>query len=226
MSYKGEDGKPTGIEPTIVLAVGKVLGLEIEFQPAGTDAAVAGLQSRRYDMAVGSYISNKPRLQYADIVSYAKYGQGIATGPKNRSLTFETLCGHSVAVAKGNVQQTVMVPELNKKCQSEGKAALDEKVFPEESAIFLAVLSGRVEAALLNEITIRYHAVQSDGRLVLAQGGYSTAPRGILIQKNGLSDAVLRAIQDLGKDGTLAAIFDSAGLSAVAIASPELNITN
>lgn len=226
MSYKGEDGKPSGVEPTIVLAVGKELGMTVEFQPAGTDAAVAGLQSHRYDMAVGSYISNKPRLQYADIISYAKYGQGIATAPKNRTLTFDSLCGHSVAVAKGNVQQTVMVPELNKKCQSQGKALLEEKVFPDESAIFLAVLSGRVEAALLNEITIRYHAAQSDNRLVLAQGGYSTAPRGILIQKNGLASAVLRAVQDLAKTGTLAAIFDADGLSAVAITNPELNISN
>jgi polar amino acid transport system substrate-binding protein len=226
MSYKGADGKPAGVEPAIVAAVAKVLDLKVEFLPASTDAAVAGLQSHRYDMAVGSYISNKPRQQYADIISYAKYGQGVATAPKNKSLTFETLCGHSVAVAKGNVQQTVMVPALTAKCKTAGQPALDEKVFPEESAIFLAVLSGRVDAALLNEVTIRYHAAQSKGRLVLAEGGYSTAPRGILIQKNGLADAVLRAIRDLASNGTLAQIFADAGLSAVAISQPELNITN
>jgi len=226
MSFKGEDGQPAGAEPAIVRAVAKSLGLTVDFSAGGTDAAVAGLQSRRYDMAIGSYISNKQRLQYADIISYLKYGQGIATAPKNRNLTFETLCGRSVAVAKGNVQQTVMVPELSKKCQSEGKPVLDEKVFPEESAIFLAVMSGRVDAALLNEVTIRYHADRADGRLVLAQGGYSTAPRGILVQKNGLAQAVFRAISDLAKDGTLIKIFENVGLGAVAIATPELNITN
>jgi len=226
MSYKGEDGQPSGAEPAIVLAVGKALGLQIDFQPGGTDAAVGGLQSKRYDLAVGSYISNKQRLQYADIISYLKYGQGIATAPKNSSLTFQTLCGRSVAVAKGNVQQTVMVPELSAKCKAEGKPVLDEKVFPEESAIFLAVMSGRVDAALLNEVTIRYHAAQAKGQLVLAEGGYSTAPRGILIQKNGLAEAVLRAVQDLAAEGTLTKIFTATGLSAVAIAKPELNISN
>lgn len=223
LSFVMADGVATGIEVDLVRAISKLLDVNVTFQAAKLEALIPGLQAGRYQTASIGMTSTKAREALVDMTSYSKYGQGITVKKGSPEVKYATSCGVRVAVLNGTVQHNVLVPKISADCKAAGKEGVIINVFPDPSALFLAVMSGRVDAAMMNDATIAYFVDQSNGELVISDAGYSSERKAIMIGKDtGLSDAFLQALKKLYEDGTTAAILAAWGLKDVAV-EPRLN---
>jgi polar amino acid transport system substrate-binding protein len=217
-----EDGKTIiGTDADLADAIGTVLGLDVEKKNATFDSIIPGLAADKYDIALSSFTDTKEREETVDMVTYLTAGTGFYTlADKPTEVTgVADLCGKTVAVQKGTVQQED-VEAQNKKCDD----PIDLKVFTQQTDVDLAITSGRAQVAMADSPVASYAVKQSDGTLKSTGEDYDTAPYGIAINKNTeLAPAIQAAVQVLIDDGTYAAILKKWGLESGAITESKIN---
>lgn len=217
-----EDGKTIiGTDADLADAIGKTLGLEVEKKNATFDSIIPGLAAGKFDIALSSFTDTKEREQTVDMVTYLTAGTGFYTNAdKPTEVTgVEDLCGKTVAVQKGTVQQED-VEAQTKKCDE----PIDIKVFTQQTDVDLAISSGRAEVALADSPVAAYAVKQSDGSLKSTGKDYDSAPYGIAInKKTELTPAIQAAVQELIDNGTYAAILKKWGLESGAITTSKIN---
>lgn len=217
-----EDGKTIiGTDADLADAIGTVLGLDVEKKNATFDSIIPGLAADKYDIALSSFTDTKEREETVDMVTYLTAGTGFYTlADKPTEVTgVADLCGKTVAVQKGTVQQED-VEAQNEKCDDK----IDLKVFTQQTDVDLAITSGRAQVAMADSPVASYAVKQSDGTLKSTGEDYDTAPYGIAINKNTeLAPAIQAAVQVLIDDGTYAAILKKWGLESGAITESKIN---
>jgi polar amino acid transport system substrate-binding protein len=218
-----EDGKTIiGTDADLADAIGTVLGLDVEKKNATFDSIIPGLAAGKFDVALSSFTDTKEREQTVDMVTYLTAGTGFYTNadkPTEVTNGVEDLCGKTVAVQKGTVQQDD-VEAQSKKCPE----PIDLKVFTQQTDVDLAISSGRAQVALADSPVAAYAVKQSDGALKSTGKDYDSAPYGIAInKKTELTPAIQAAVQTLIDDGTYAAILKKWGLESGAITESKIN---
>ena len=114
------------------------------------------------------------------------------------------LCGKTVAVEKGTVEQEEATKQ-SKTCTKEGKKAVNVLSFPGQNPVNLAIASGRAEVGMADSPVVAYQIKQSSGQFKLVGESYDFAPYGIAIPKNsGMAPPILAALKALMADGTYA----------------------
>src|ERR1700741_4859633 len=63
-----------GMDVDLGKAIGKVLGVEVQFVNASFDGILAGLQAGRYELGMSSFTDTKEREQTVDFVTYFEAG--------------------------------------------------------------------------------------------------------------------------------------------------------
>ncbi len=217
-----EDGKTIiGMDSDLATAIGQTLDLDVEKQNVTFDAILPGLAADKYDIAISSFTDTKEREQTVDMVTYFTAGTGFYTNAENPTdvETVADLCGKTVAVQKGTVQQED-VEAQNEKCDK----PINVEVFSEQTDVDLAITSGRADVALADSPVAAYAVKQSDGRLASTGKDYDSAPYGIAVNKdNGMTEAIQKAVQSLIDNGTYAEILEKWGVSGGAIDESKIN---
>ncbi len=217
-----EDGKTIiGMDSDLATAIGQTLDLDVEKQNVTFDAILPGLAANKYDIAISSFTDTKEREQTVDMVTYFTAGTGFYTNAENPTdvETVADLCGKTVAVQKGTVQQED-VEAQNEKCDK----SINVEVFSEQTDVDLAITSGRADVALADSPVAAYAVKQSDGRLASTGKDYDSAPYGIAVNKdNGMTEAIQKAVQSLIDNGTYAEILEKWGVSGGAIDESKIN---
>src|SRR5205085_426758 len=114
-----------GMDPDLVTALGQVMGLKVKVVNVTFDAIIPGLAAGKYDMGASSFTDTKEREKTVDFVTYLSVGESFLTkaGSGVSPKTLADLCGHTVAVEKGTVEETDATTE-NKKCGAAGKKGI------------------------------------------------------------------------------------------------------
>ncbi|MGB0873169.1 MAG: ABC transporter substrate-binding protein [Solirubrobacterales bacterium] len=217
-----EDGKTIiGMDSDLATAIGQTLDLSVEKQNVTFDAILPGLAANKYEIAISSFTDTKEREKTVDMVTYFTAGTGFYTNAENPTdvETVADLCGKTVAVQKGTVQQED-VEAQNEKCDK----PINVEVFSEQTDVDLAISSGRADVALADSPVAAYAVKQSDGRLASTGKDYDSAPYGIAVNKDsGMTEAIQKAVQSLIDNGTYAEILDKWGVSGGAIDESKIN---
>ena len=133
------------------------------------------------------------------------------------------LCGKSVAVEKGTVEQEEAEAQ-SKTCTKEGKKAVSVLVFTGQNAANLAVSGGRAEVGMADSPVVAYQIKQSNGTFKLVGKTYNYAPYGLAIPKtSGMTTPILAALKVLIANGEYHAILAKWGLEDGAITVPTIN---
>ena len=228
MEFMAQDGKTVvGVDPDLGRAIGDVLGIKFQFQPATFDGIIPGLTSGKYELGMSSFTDTKEREKVVNFVTYFRAGTAlmVPTGnPKKVSVSDNSMCGLAVGAEKGTIQADDIAAR-SKKCTAAGKPAINEKVFPDQNAVNLALTTGRIDAALADSGVAGYMAEQSGGKFETVGQPYATAPYGIAVPKNsGRFDQALQgAIDKLIQDGTYAKILKHWSSEQGAITKSEIN---
>ena len=225
--YDTDNKTIIGMDVDLAKAIGTKLGLKVDIQQSSFDSIIPGLSSGKYDLSLSSFTDNKEREKTVDFVTYFTAGSSLMVksgNPDKLSPGDDSLCGKTVAVEKGTVQEDPDLPDRSKKCTDAGKSAITPAVFPDQSQANLALSSGRAAAVLGDSPVIEYAAKQSNGQFEVVGESYDNAPYGIAVPKDtGLAQPVLDAVKALIADGTYKQVLDKWGVDDGAISDPKIN---
>jgi len=222
------DGKTViGMDADLAKALATELGLSVTIQNVTFDSIIPGMAAGKYDLGMSSFTDTKAREATVDFVTYFSAGSSlmVKTGnPEGLKPNDLSLCGKTLAVEKGTIQESDDVPADSKTCTTAGKAAVKGLSFDDQNGANLALSSGRADGVLADSPVAAYAAKQSGGKFVISGEPYGTAPYGIAIPKgNGMAPAVLAALKALIADGSYKTILTKWGIDDGAITTPVVN---
>jgi len=210
----------TGMDVELAEAMGKILGVKVEFQQVADFAGIVGdLKAKRYDIVMSSISITPEREAEIDLIPYfGPTGTGILvkTGNPKGLDKIEDLCGLPIAAQVGTVQVDYM-NDVNK-----GACAgnpIDIKTFPDNPTAVQELTLGRVDAELADDPVAAYSALQSDGELEVVAPRFDSAPYGIGVRKDSpeLKAALEQALKQIRDDGTYDDILQKWGQEEFAI---------
>jgi polar amino acid transport system substrate-binding protein len=224
-----------GMDIDLGNAVGKVLGLKVEFVNAPFDGILAGIESGRYEAGLSSFTDNKEREKTVDFVNYYKAGTSIGV-KKGNPLGIKTmldLCGKKVAAEQGTVQlQSIQQdkdedgnPTLRGQCKAAGKPVPVAVSQPDQNAVNLSLTSGRADAFTADSPVVEYQAKVTGGGIEAGGPTTDVAPYGMALKKNDgdFAKAVQGAIQWLVDTGNYTKILQTWGVEDGAITTITIN---
>jgi polar amino acid transport system substrate-binding protein len=214
-----------GMDVDLMDAVGAQMGLKVKFVNATFDTIIPGLAAGKYDLGASSFTDTKEREKTVDFVDYFSAGISFyAKASANPAVsTVADLCGKSVAVEKGTVEQEESEKQT-KKCTKAGKPAVKVLSFPDQNGANLALSSGRAEVGMADSPIAEYQVKQSNGAFKLIGTPYEVAPYGLAIpKKSGLSKPILAALKAIIANGEYTKVLSKWGLQSGAISSPTID---
>ncbi|MFJ5883791.1 ABC transporter substrate-binding protein [Kitasatospora cineracea] len=238
VGFKGEGGKPDGLDVDLAYALGDALGVQVQFVDAPFDRLRLGLQAHEYDLLMSGMTDNPQRRdgtddqarkinEGLDFVDYFVTGTSIvvAKGNPQKIATLDDLCGRTVALQRGTVQSVLMERQVGA-CQKAGRKLTVTETDTDDQALAL-VAQGRA-AADLNDSPVAAHAVKNGragAQFQLAGEQFQVAPYGIAFAKEdtALRDAVAKALNRLIRDGVYDKVLAKWGLSDGAVQSAVVN---
>ncbi|MFL6116406.1 MAG: ABC transporter substrate-binding protein [Catenulispora sp.] len=225
---KDANGKIVGWDVDLGTAIAAKLGLKANFTEVTFDDIVTGISTGKYDAGMSSITDNKKREGVDDFVTYFNAGTKLMVTKGNpKKLTDDTptdlsLCGLTIGVEKGTIQETDDIPARNKACGAAGKKDIKTLSQDSQDQINESLGSGRCDAVLADSPVVDYYA--KSGNFEAVGPLYAGAPYGIAIAKNNaLSQAVLAALKDLVADGTYHQLTSKYGIQAGDYTTPGLN---
>jgi polar amino acid transport system substrate-binding protein len=214
-----------GMDADLMRALGEVMGLKVNLINANFETIIPGLAAGRYDLGISSFTDTKEREKTVDFVDYFSAGISFyAKTSANPGVTeLADLCGKTVAVEKGTVEQEEAEAQ-SKKCGKEGKKSVTVLSFPGQNAVNLAVSSGRAELGMADSPVVAYQIKQSNGQFKLIGKSYAFAPYGIAVPKtSGMTTPLVAALKELMANGTYLKILEKWGVESGAITTPKVN---
>lgn len=229
-----KDGQtPEGIDVDIANAIGKKLGVKIDFQTSAFEAILPALGTK-FDIGVSAFSVTTERMKAVNFVSYADTGSMWAVKAGNPT-KFDPAdpCGRKVAIQSGSYHERAVNQE-NERCKTEGEAAIEILPFSKQPEALTRVAAGGADATVSGEAGIGYAVKQSRGAFdtlkpttgPLAKHG----PNGIAVAKSDmeLTQLIADTINSLIADGTYKSLLDTWGVGSVivekALVNPEVKI--
>jgi polar amino acid transport system substrate-binding protein len=224
-----KDGQtPEGIDVDIANAIGRKLGVKIDFQTSAFEAILPALGSK-FDIGVSAFSVTNERMKAVNFVSYADTGSMWAVKAGNPA-KFDPadLCGRKIAIQSGSYHEKAVIAE-NELCKSAGKAEIDILPFSKQPEALTRVAAGGADATVSGEAGIGYAAKQSNGAFEImkpAGGALSKhGPNGIAVAKSdmALTQLIADTINSLIADGTYKALLDTWGVGSVIVDQARVN---
>lgn len=224
--FLAPDGQTaTGYGIDIAKAVAAKLGLKAQVQSAEFATILPSL-GPKFDLGVSSFTVNPERLKAVNMVSYFNAGVLWAVqkgNPKNISL--DDLCGKTVGVQTGTIQENPDVSGRSKACVDAGKPAINVVSLKNQADVTTRLVNGGIDVMAADSPIIGYALSQTGDKLESLGEIYDAAPQGITVAKSdtALAELVTKAVNGLIADGSYGKILKSWNNSEGAIAKAELN---
>ncbi len=221
-----------GMDIDLGKAVGKVLGVEVEFVNASFDGILAGLDANRYELGMSSFTDTKEREQTVDFVTYFEAGTSTMVrkcNPKGIE-SIEDLCGKTVGAQNGTTQleqltQADVEGSVVKACADAGKEPPTSQGFPKQTDVNAALAANRIDAYMADSPVVDYAVKKTGEAFEKAGDDTDSAPYGIAVPKSAgtMKEAVRGAVQKLIDDGAYQEILDNWGVGDGAVTESKVN---
>ena len=224
--FLGSDGQtPVGYDVDIAKAIGATLGLKVQVQTSEFTGILPAL-GPKYDLGISSFTINPERLGAVNMVSYFNAGTAWAVqkgNPKNFSL--DDVCGKSIGVQTGTVQEDPDLSDRSKKCEADGKQPINIVTLKNQTDITTRLVNGSVDAMAADSPIIGYGITQTNGQIEKIGDVYDSAPQGIAVAKSdtALAEVIQKTVSKLIEDGSYKKILEGWGNADGAITKSEVN---
>ncbi|MDQ0849107.1 polar amino acid transport system substrate-binding protein [Arthrobacter sp. B3I9] len=224
--FLGNDGQtPVGYDVDLAKAIGATLGLKVQVQTAEFTGILPAL-GPKYDIGMSSFTINNERLGAVNMVSYFKAGTTWAVQKGNpKKFSLDDVCGKSIGVQTGTVQEDPDLSDRNKKCAAEGKKPIDIVTLKNQTDVTTRLVNGSIDAMAADSPIIGYALTQTNGQLEKLGDVYDAAPQGIAVAKSdtALADVIQKTVTKLIEDGSYKKILEGWGNAEGAITKSEVN---
>lgn len=224
--FIGTDGQtPVGYDIDIAKAIGATLGLKVKVQTSEFTGILPAL-GPKYDLGISSFTINKERLGAVNMVSYFNAGTAWAVKKGNpKGFSLDDVCGKSIGVQTGTVQEDPDLSGRNKKCTAEGKQPINIVTLKNQTDVTTRLVNGSIDAMAADSPIIGYALSQTNGQLEKLGDVYDSAPQGIAVAKSdkALAEVIQKTLTKLMEDGSYKKILDGWGNGEGAITKSEVN---
>ena len=224
--FLGPDGQtPVGYDVDIAKAIGATLGLKVQVQTAEFTGILPAL-GPKYDLGVSSFTINPERLGAVNMVSYFNAGTAWAVQKGNpKKFSLDDVCGKSIGVQTGTVQEDPDLSGRNKKCAADGKQPINIVTLKNQTDVTTRLVNGSIDAMAADSPIIGYALTQTNGQLEKLGDVYDAAPQGIAVAKSdtALADVIQKTLTKLMSDGSYKKILTGWGNAEGAITKSEVN---
>ncbi|MBI4571482.1 MAG: transporter substrate-binding domain-containing protein, partial [Chloroflexi bacterium] len=177
---------------------------------------ILALQTDEFDSIFSAMTINPEREEQIDLIPYITVGTGILvpTGNPNGIEELSDLCGLTVAVQLGTVQET-LANDTSASCTE----AITVVTFDTNPLAVADLRTGGADANLADFPVAYLDAQESDGDLEVLPNQIDAAPYGIGVRKESaqLRAVLEQALQAIIADGTYAAILAAWDLESTAL---------
>ena len=222
--YKDANGAPIGWEVELLDAAAARLGLKTEYQAAKFDNIIPGITGGKYDVGLSSFFDTPEREKVVDMVNY--YTAGIQwAAAAGKTVDPDNACGLTIAAQNQTTEILDDLPAKNKACTEAGKPAIKVLGYDTQDDATNAVILGRADALTADAPVTNYAIKQTNGKLTQAGPEYQKFLYGLPVAKSSgsLKEALQKALTNLQKDGTYAALLERWGVQAGAIEAITIN---
>jgi glutamine transport system substrate-binding protein len=200
--FKDKSGQHTGFDVELWDAIAKVVGLEYELQPMDFNGIIPGLQTRQLDVGIAGMTIKPERAEVVDF-SDPYYDAGLLILVRNDTTdiaAIEDLKGKVVSTKLGTTSE-----DFAKK----NAAAKEVKLFPNNDAMFLELMSGGADAVIFDSPVIaEFMRTAGQGQVKVVGPLYMGQSYGIAFPKGSeLVPKVNAALKQLREDGTYNALY-------------------
>jgi polar amino acid transport system substrate-binding protein len=224
--FLGTDGQtPVGYDVDIAKAIGATLGLKVQVQTAEFTGILPAL-GPKYDLGISSFTINPERLSAVNMVSYFNAGTAWAVQKGNpKKFSLDDICGKSIGVQTGTVQEDPDVAGRNKKCAADGKPPINVITLKTQTDITTRLVNGSVDAMAADSPIIGYSVIQTNGQIEKLGDVYAAAPEGIAVAKSDTAwaDVIQKTVTKLMENGSYKKILQGWGNADGAITKSEVN---
>lgn len=212
IAYKDpESNKLMGFDIELGEAIGKELGVPVEWQETAFAQMLPSLATGRVDMVMAGMSDLPARRDTVDFVDYLRTGPQFYTSPAGKAAGIKTpadLCGKKVGASRSTNWPGQIADWSKVNCEGKGKAAI-VVVGTEGSVDARAQLkTGRLDAAVQGNETLPYfQGIDANSYVVLGEA-FGENLAGIPFAKSDATtrDAVKSALDALRKKGAYAAL--------------------
>lgn len=206
-NFEEDDGSLNGSDIQLGLAMGEVVGIEIEHVPTNFAGLLTGLDADRFDVVISGMSDTLEREQQVTFVNYLNVGSNFlvpAGNPEGIDAPTD-LCGLVAAETIGT-NYIDQLAEFSDDCVTAGEAPIDVQTFQSGVEVTQAVASGRADFSFASLMANTYFAQQSEG--ALASVGQTINPQltGIVVPngEDELVEALKATLQEMLESGQLA----------------------
>jgi polar amino acid transport system substrate-binding protein len=224
MTYPPEEyltgNTPMGSDVEIGTAMGKLLGVQFQFQNTGFDGIIAALLAKRCDVIISGLTQTPERAKQIDFVHYMDVGMSLLVKKGNPAgvTNLDSLSGKTVAVETGTTEKDVLAKQ-NKKFASAGKPPVKIQIFAKDTDAAQALATGKVDAYFTDAPPAAYYIKKAPDTFAFGGPQLEVAPIGFGLRKDEteLQAALEKAVHKLYADGTIPGILKKWQMSDFAI---------
>jgi glutamine transport system substrate-binding protein len=200
--FKDKSGKHTGFDVELWDAIAKVIGLEYELQPMDFNGIIPGLQTKQLDVGIAGMTIKPERAEVVDF-SDPYYDAGLLILVRN-----DTTDINAIEDLKGKVVSTKL-GTTSEDFAKKNAAAKEVKLFPNNDAMFLELMSGGADAVIFDSPVIaEFMRTAGQGQFKVVGPLYMGQSYGIAFPKGSeLVPKVNAALKQLREDGTYNALY-------------------
>lgn len=225
--FYGSDGRTLeGSEADLAAAVGRVLGVEVEFVPAEFPTILDRLAAGEADLGMSGITDTAERQAKVDFVDYFRAGTSILVqhGNEHGIAGLDDLCGRPVSVGAGTTQE-LLAARLQERC---GDDALTVTQSLTAADAMLELRAGKVEATLVDYPPAAHLASDPRSRSafeLVSDDQHEPAPFGIAVSRvtTGLAPVLRDALTEVVESGEYADVLRRWNLEGGAVTAITLN---
>ncbi len=216
----------TGVDYDLGMAIGKKLGVKINWQEVGFEEMVNAVVTKRVDMVMSGMTDTKARQKVVNFIDY------FSSGPQFYTLTARTditspldLCGKRVGTSRRTTFPQEIAAWSKANCEPAGKPDIVVVGAEGTADARTQLLQHRLDAALQGSETLPYIMGLEKGTFKPIGKALSLQNTGMAISKDAgpLTTAVQQAIDQMIADGSYQKILSKWGLADGAVAKATLN---
>ena len=200
--FKDKSGQHTGFDVELWDAIAKVIGLEYELQPMDFNGIIPGLQTKQLDVGIAGMTIKPERAEVVDF-SDPYYDAGLLILVRN-----DTADINAIEDLKGKVVSTKL-GTTSEDFAKKNADAKEVKLFPNNDAMFLELMSGGADAVIFDSPVIaEFMRTAGQGQVKVVGPLYMGQSYGIAFPKGSeLVPKVNAALKQLREDGTYNALY-------------------
>jgi ABC-type amino acid transport substrate-binding protein len=197
-----KDGKtPVGFDVDLAKALGKEMGVPVEFKVVGWDSIIPGLKAKEYDAIISSMNITDERKKEVDFIEYVQMSQVFVSPKAGAAVTKESeLSGKTVAVQDGTTSHDYIKDvKANKVKDIKGVTT-----FPGATDTFMALKAKQADVIVVDEPVGLYYASKDPATYAITGRAMAPEPVGIALRKEdtALKAALEKALATIKSNGT------------------------